>query len=73
MYFSFGLVALGYSDCTFKVVLMCVLKDSQDIYVVIQIVAYMKGREKVNSHILRLGYDVITLQLLSHLFLIAAL
>ena len=62
-------MALRCSNCTFKVVLMCVLKDSQDIYVV----AYMKGREKVNSHILRLGYDVITLQLLSHLFLTAAL
>ena len=52
---------------------MCVLKDSQDIYVVIQIAANMKGREKVNSHILRLGYYLITLQLLSHLFLTATL
>ena len=66
-------MTLRYLNCTFKLVLMCVLKDSQDIYVVIQIAANMKGREKVNSHISRLGYYLITLQLLSHLFLTATL
>ena len=66
-------MTLRYLNCTCKLVLMCVVKDSQDIYVVIQIVANMKGRERVNSHILRLGYYLITLQLLSHLFLTATL
>ena len=66
-------MTLRYLNCTFKVVLMCVLKDSKDIYVFVQIVANTKGREKVNSHILRLGYDLISLQLLSHLFLTATL